>query len=99
MSNKQQFLKFLTETSDVVFEKFNIAFGLDDWYNSVSDFREAKNLLSSRLKLHEWELTDEPELKRQEILTAFNCFLEDNKGKKESDYKLKAIGYSLGKTT
>jgi len=72
MSNKEQFLKFLNESPDGVFDTVYPLFGLDDWCDALVDFPEAQAVFMKRQKLFDkidfCKYLDEPEEQRQEIL-------------------------------
>ena len=99
MSNKQQFLNFLTETSDVVFHKFHTAFGYDDWCDALIDFPEAGAVYINKQQLvseiTDWESGRCHETKRQQILDAFTVFLRENEGRKEENFIRTELGYKL----
>jgi hypothetical protein len=83
MSNKQEFIKFLTETSEADFSKFHIGFGYDDWCASVMDFPEAFTVLVSKndcysdvLDWKEWLEHRKPEEQRNIILNEFKKHIQ-----------------------
>lgn len=99
MSNKEQFLEFLNETSSVVFDKFHTAFGYDDWCDALIDFPEAQEVYLKKQnivdEIVDWKTDRDSDEKRNEILNAFQVFLRENEGKEEKDYTRTEIGYVL----
>lgn len=99
MSNKEEFLRLLKETSDVVFNKFITAFGIDDWCEATKDFVEARELIINKQnivsELEWWNLNRDPEKQRQIIIDAFKVFIRENVHKEENDYNRTELGKDL----